>query len=273
MPSLSTSPLVCETLAVARSGQTLEPTLLARLCLEVPMQAVERLGPQARWDWLAAGLGAKHPQAFIEALRACTALGRLLPEVAALFGVPQLSDASTPVDIGAHQLRVLAQAARLKAPLPVRVAALLHEIGKGTTPREIWPSHHKHEARGLEMLAALRQRIALPEAVAELAALVIADADRVHRASERRAGPLAALLTQWEIDRRPERFEALLQVCTCDYAAYEGHHAETYTKAALLRRARDAWIAVDASALDADAALAARAQAIARVLGSLRWGA
>lgn len=112
-------------------------------------------------------------------------------------------------------------------PAPPPSGVLLHEVGKGTTPAEIWPSHHRHEERGLAMLAALRQRIALPEAVADLAALVIADADRVHRASEYRAGPLAALLTRWEIDRRPQRFEALLQVCSCDYAAYEGHRKKT----------------------------------------------
>lgn len=264
--------LVTDTLAIAHRGGVLDPATLARLCLEVPMQAVERMAPQARWDWLARGLGAAHPDAFIAALRACTALARLLPEVAALFGVPQLSDAATPVDIGAHQLGVLRQAAQRQAPVAVRLAALLHEIGKGSTPRDIWPSHHKHEAHGLEMLAVLRLRIALPDEVADLAALVITDADRVHRASERRAGPLATLLTRWAVDRRPERFEALLQVCTCDYAAYEGHDAARYPKAPLLRRARDAWLAVDAEGLDPDAALAARAQAIARVLGSLHWG-
>lgn len=264
--------LISQSLASARLGRDLPGAgELAQMCCEVQGQAVAKLSPAERWQWLAEGLMSAHPAHFIRTLRACTALSRLLPEVAALFGVPQLSDASTPVDIGEHQLKVMDEAARVNAPLAVRLAALLHEIGKGDTPPEIWPSHHKHESRGVAKLAVIAERLALPDDVRDLAELVIADADRVHRASELRAGPITLLLTRWQALERPQRFEQLLLVCQCDYAAYDGHSAASYPKAALMRRALAAFRAVDASGLDAEALVEARAQAVAGALCSQRF--
>ena len=151
-------------LAVAtahRHEATLDAAELATMCCAVQMNTLEQLTPAERWAWLSAALMSPHPAHFFSALRACAGLKRLLPEIDALFGVPQLSDGPEAIDVGAHQLRVLEETARAQAPLAVRFAALMHKIGMAGTPREIWPSHYKHEQRGQALLDALTLRDAL----------------------------------------------------------------------------------------------------------------
>lgn len=241
----------------------------ATLCTALQSDILARLRSDEAWALLAELLLAPHPGHALLALRAADGLKRWLPELDRLFGVPQLSDEAYPVDVGLHQCRVVEEAARADAPLEVRFAALVHKLGMGGTPPEIWPSHYKHEPRGLQALAGLQQRFALPEPVLDLAALVITEADRVHRANDLRAGAVAGLLARLQALEQPERFEALLSVCTCDWAAYAGHSAASYPKAPRLRRARAAYAAAPVQHLPPDdeaARLQARAEAIAQAL-------
>jgi tRNA nucleotidyltransferase (CCA-adding enzyme) len=242
----------------------------ALMVIAVQMDAVERLTPLQRGRALERALMAPHPVGFFRALRDCAGLKRLLPEVDALFGVPHTADGPEPVDIGEHQLRVLTETARRNAPLAVRLAALAHKIGMGDTPRACWPSHVGHEARGHGRLAALAERMILPADALDLATLAIAECDRVHRASRMRAGPVAALLERVQAQARPERFEQLLTVCTCDYAAYPGHGEADYEKAAWMRSALAATLAVRGPA-PPDALLEARAHEIARIWQRPQW--
>jgi tRNA nucleotidyltransferase (CCA-adding enzyme) len=249
----------------------LDPVDRGMMTVAVECGVIEQLSPAERWCWLGDGLMGPRPGSFLWELHSCNGLARLLPELAALFGVPQLSDAAEPVDVGVHQLRLVDELAKLRAPLPVRFAALVHKIGKGATPREIWPSHFNHEQRGQELLEQLCTRIAVPADALALARLVIEECDRVHRASDMRAGALVALLTRVRALEEPARFEQLLSVCTCDYATYEGHSAHAYPKANRLRRALAACAQTFSEGLSSDDVAHARAEAVARSLSSVRF--
>jgi tRNA nucleotidyltransferase (CCA-adding enzyme) len=254
-------------LAVAQQPEPqIDSQQLSVMCIGVQMGMLQNQSPTERWTWLADGLMSPYPSHFLEALRACGGLKHVLPELEALFGVPQLSDLPEPVDVGQHQLQLVDETARAQAPLAVRFAALMHKIGKGGTLPEIWPSHFKHEQRGQAMLDAIAQRMAVPDEAMALARLVIDECDRVHRASDMRAGPIAAMLERLQAPRCPERFEQLLMVCNCDWAAYPGHTLADDPKTPRLRRALSAYLATDVQGLDADAALHARATAIAHAL-------
>ncbi len=256
-----------------RADPPLQPDEAAALLLSAQTLALDRMAPDEQWACLAEGLMSPYPSQFFMALRECRLLQPWLPEVDALFGVPQLSDAAEPVDVGLHQMRLLDETARAAEPVAVRFAALMHKVGKGGTLREIWPSHYKHEQRALALLQALRARMAVPPEALDLATLVINECDRVHRASDMRAGALAAMLDRLQAPTQTARFEQLLAVCTCDFAAYPGHWATEYPKAPRLRRALAAYLSVgeeapDGHSLDGDALLDARAHAIARALRS-----
>jgi tRNA nucleotidyltransferase (CCA-adding enzyme) len=177
-----------------------------------------------------------------------------------------LNDGPEAVDVGQHQMRFVDETARIGAPLALRFAALMHKIGKAGTPREIWPSHYKHEQRAHALLDALARRIEVPADALALTRLAIDECDRVHRASDMRAGALATLLDRVGAVGQPQRFEQLLLLCTCDWAANAGHCAADYPKAPRLRRALAAYAATNVEGLDADAALHARAASIDRAL-------
>lgn len=227
-----------------------------------------RLDAAARWALLAAALMTPEPSCAFEALRRARVLALWLPEAEALFGVPQLSDGPSWIDVGRHQWRFIDETARAGAPLAVRFAALVHKLGKAGTPREIWPHHHRHEERGHQAIDRLAGRLAVPAEALDLAHLAVDEADRVHRASELRAGPIAALLERVQARERPERFERLLLLCTCDWAAFDGHHGGEYPKAAIWRRALAACHGAAVEGLAPGAAQDVRAQAVAAALGS-----
>jgi tRNA nucleotidyltransferase (CCA-adding enzyme) len=139
------------------------------------------------------------------------------------------------------------------------------EIAAEAAPTETRPCSHAIRAQW--PCFALPASFTTPsEDALALGRLVIDACDRVHRANDLRAGPLAALLERLQALEHPHRFEQLLCVCTCDYAAYPGHSAAEYPKADRLRRARDAYAGTDVTGLTCDAALQARAQSIALAL-------
>ena len=66
--------------------------------------------------------------------------------------------------------------------LEVRFAALAHDLGKATTPQDILPRHIGHEARSVELLHGLCERLRVPNECRDLALLVARYHGDVHRA-------------------------------------------------------------------------------------------
>jgi tRNA nucleotidyltransferase (CCA-adding enzyme) len=195
------------------------------------------LAPERVWQELRRALGEPHPERFIEVLRACGALRELLPEVDALFGVPQPERYHPEIDTGVHLLMTLQQAVRREADEVVRFAVLTHDLGKGTTPAEILPSHHGHEERSAELTEALCTRLRVPREHRDLAVLVARLHTRVHRAQELRASTTVRLLAEADALRRPARFEQLLEACLIDATGRLGLEQQPYPQAARLRAA------------------------------------
>jgi tRNA nucleotidyltransferase (CCA-adding enzyme) len=189
------------------------------------------------------------PSLMLEALRACGALARILPEVDALFGVPQPPEHHPEVDTGLHILLVIDYAASRQFALPVRFAALTHDLGKGATPREEWPRHAGHEARSVDLLRALSKRLRVPTGCRDVALLVARYHGDIHRAPELRAATVVKLFERCDALRRPERFEEVLQACACDFHGRPGFEALSYAPAPLLRTALAAARSVDAGAI------------------------
>lgn len=230
----------------ARFGFEIAPATLELMRAMVRTGEVDHLVPERVWQELARGLMEPRPALMIETLRACGALARILPEVDALFGVPQPPAHHPEIDTGLHILLVLDYAASRDLPLAVRFAALTHDLGKGTTPPAEWPSHIAHEARGVELLENICQRLRVPVDCRELAILVMRHHGEVHKAEELKPSTLVKLLEKTDAFRRPERFELLLDACACDFHGRTGFEQLPYPQAPLLRKALQAARAVDA---------------------------
>jgi len=180
-------------------------------------------------------------------LRDCGALARLFPEIDRLFGVPQPPEHHPEVDTGVHIMLVIDWAARQGLSLPVRFAALTHDIGKGVTPPELWPKHHGHEAKSVELVRALSERIRVPADCRDLAVAVAREHGIVHRALELRPGTVVELLERIDAFRRPDRFEEFLQACECDFRGRPGYEDKPYPAPDYLRQALQAAQAIDAA--------------------------
>jgi tRNA nucleotidyltransferase (CCA-adding enzyme) len=233
----------------ARFGFDIAPETMTLMRRMVDEGEVDHLVAERVWQELAAGLMAARPRRMFEALRACGALARILPEIDRLFGVPQPAQHHPEIDTGDHVLRVLDCAAERDEPLEVRFAVLLHDLGKGTTPPEQWPRHIAHESRSVALIEALCERLRVPAACRELALVVARVHTIVHRALELRPATLLKLLEQADYFRRPERLELVLRACECDARGRKGLEARPYPQAEHVRRAARAAAAVDAGAI------------------------
>lgn len=201
---------------------------------------VDALVPERVWQETERALGEAQPETFFEVLRACGALSVIFPEVAALFGVPQPAQWHPEIDTGAHIMLALRWAARAGASTTVRFAVLTHDLGKGRTPPEEWPSHHGHEEAGVPLVESLCARLKVPTSYRELAVLASRHHLLVHRAAELRPATTLKLLEAVDAFRRPDRFEELLAACEADARGRAGLEDRPYPQADLLRHARAA---------------------------------
>lgn len=229
------------------------PETLALCRAMVEAGEVDALVPERVWQELSRGLMEARPSRMIEVLRDCGALARLLPEVDALFGVPQRADHHPEIDTGVHLMMVLDMAERLGTALPVRFACLVHDLGKATTPADILPRHLGHEGRSVKLLGPLAARLRVPVECRELAELVAREHGNLHASASFGAEALVRLFDRCDAWRRPERFEQALQACECDARGRLGFEERPYPQADRLRGALAAARAVDSGAVSAEA--------------------
>ncbi len=156
----------------ARYGFEVAPETMTLMKQMVENGEADALVAERVWQELAKGLMEPQPRRMMEILRECGALKVLLPEVDALFGVPQRADYHPEIDSGIHTLMVLQRAADMGLTLPERYAALLHDLGKALTPADILPKHHGHDIAGVVPVRTVNARWKVPKACAELAELV-----------------------------------------------------------------------------------------------------
>lgn len=225
-------------------GFTVAPQTLELMRQLSASGELEALTAERSWKEISRALMENQPQVFIQVLRDCNALKVLMPEVDALFGVPQPAAHHPEIDTGVHTLSVLQQAAQHQQPLTVRWACLLHDLGKGLTAQDEWPQHIAHEQKGLVPIKAINERFKVPRDCQELALLVGQYHTHGHRAPELRASTLLELLQSFDIYRRPQRFEEFIAACEMDARGRLGLESRTYPQADYLRGAANAARAV-----------------------------
>jgi len=198
---------------------------------------IDHLVPERVWTETVKALQTDNPERYFEVLHRCGALDRLFPELARLFGVPQPAHWHPEGDAGRHSLLALAAAARLTPDPRVRFAALVHDLGKGTTPGDRLPHHHRHEQRGRKLIEAMARRLKIPNDYRDLALLTARWHSHVHRALELRPATLLQVLEGTDAYRRPERFEQFLLACTADAQGRGQTPPPDYPQATLMRQA------------------------------------
>ena len=198
---------------------------------------VDALVPERVWQEMEKALGERSPSRFIEVLRDCGALERILPELDRLFGVPQPEEHHPEIDTGIHTLMVLQQACRLSDDTGVRFAALMHDLGKGVTPESEWPHHIEHEARGADIVLDVCKRLRIPNEYRDLAERTARFHLHYHRALELKPSTVVNTLEQLDAFRKPQRFEKFLLASEADARGRPGHEDSTFPQGAYFRTA------------------------------------
>ncbi len=237
------------------------PETLALCQRLVQSGEVDALVPERVWQELSRGLMETAPRRMFEVLRSCGALQRVLPEVDHLFGVPQPEQHHLEVDTGEHLMLVLQMSAKLDAPLTVRYACLVHDLGKGTTREAEWPRHIGHEHRSAALAEAVGQRWRVPTPCRELGDVVAREHGNIHRSKTLDAAGVMRLLERCDALRRPERFAEALLACECDARGRKGCADDSYPPRQRLQRALNAALAADAHSAAQQAQQAGREHA------------
>jgi tRNA nucleotidyltransferase (CCA-adding enzyme) len=214
---------------------------------------VEHLVPERVWQEMAKGLMTSKPSRMFDVLRACGALKVLLPEVNALWGVPQRAEHHPEIDTGVHLMMVLDMSAHLNASLPVRVACLLHDLGKGSTPQHEWPRHIGHEQRSAKLLQQVCARLRIPVECKELSDVVAREHGNIHRSQDLNAAALMRLLERCDAIRKPERWPDILLACECDARGRLGFENAAYAPTARLQKVLQAALSVTTAEIAAEA--------------------
>jgi tRNA nucleotidyltransferase (CCA-adding enzyme) len=233
-------------------GFSIAPETMARMRSMVAAGEADALVAERSWQETAKALAEPAPAAWMRALRECGALSRVFPELDALYGVPQPAKWHPEIDTGLHMELVLQAAADLTPEPRIRFAALMHDLGKGRTPRSRWPRHIGHEESGARLVEAVSERLRVPTDYRELAVLAARWHGLAHRALELRPRTVLELLEACDAFRRPERFRELLIACEADHRGRGGFRERPYPQGDLLRQAQEKAMTVALS--DADRA-------------------
>lgn len=203
------------------------------------------------WREMSQALSEANPEIFFQVLRDCSALKRILPEVDALFGVPQPAKYHPEIDTGVHTMMALQQAVKLSDKVTVRFAVLVHDLGKATTPADMLPRHIAHEEHGLPLIRQLCERLAVPNAHRDLALMVSKYHTHCHRAHELRPNTILKTLEAMDAFRRPDRFEEFLLCCEADARGRAGLEDRKYDQADYFRAALTLASSVSPAQVDA----------------------
>jgi tRNA nucleotidyltransferase (CCA-adding enzyme) len=228
------------------TGFAVAPETNALMQRMVAAGEVDALVPERVWQELARGLMEAQPSRMFAVLRDCGALARLLPELDCLWGVPQPAKYHPEIDTGVHVMMVLDYAAQQDLSLPIRLAALLHDLGKGATPAAEWPAHHGHEGRSVKLVEQVAERLKIPNDCRDLAVMVAREHGNVGRALELRAATIVSLIERCDGLRKPQRFLDMLRAAECDHRGRTGFEEVPFPQAAWLAAALTAVQTVNA---------------------------
>jgi tRNA nucleotidyltransferase (CCA-adding enzyme) len=230
---------------LAPLGSTIAPETLALMRQMAADGELAELVPERVWQELAKALRSAQPSAFLRTLRQADALRAVLPEVDALYGVPQRAEYHPEVDTGVHVELVCDMAAQL-APGDdgIGYAALVHDLGKALTPADVLPRHLMHETRGVPPVIAASERLKVPAEHRELAVLCCREHLNVHRLDELKAATVHDLIARCDGFRKPARIDRLATVCEADKRGRAGLSHEPYPQGDSLRRLHAAALAI-----------------------------
>lgn len=201
--------------------------------------SAERVWQEMQRSLSEGAIGQGSPEVFFQVLRQCKALKTLWPELNALWGVPNPPQWHPEICSGVHTMMVLQQAVLLtenhENKTAIRFAALCHDLGKGLTESEHWPSHHGHEKAGLPLVEKIAKQLKVPTYYKQLALKVCEHHLHCHKAFQLKPSTLLKIFNQLDIWRKPQEFADFITVCKSDFLGRLGFDDRPYPQEQYLK--------------------------------------
>lgn len=162
-------------------------------------------------------LDEKKPSIFFETLDEVGALEILFPELYALIGQTQPVKYHAEGDSFVHTMMVLNNAAQAGFDRVTRFSALVHDLGKGVTPKELLPHHKGHEAAGVPIVEAMCDRLKLPNEYRKAGTKSAKFHMHLHKLGELNDKTILKMFTEMGGKGHLEDFFILSRVSLCDH--------------------------------------------------------
>lgn len=217
----------------AHLGFKIAPETLKLMRQLTKQGEISHLTAERVWLETEKALNEKNPEVYFEILRNVGALNVLMPELDALYGVPNPPQHHPEIDSFVHTMLVLQQTVLLTENTElnksaVRFAAVCHDLGKAFSPKSILPHHYGHEQKGIQPTRDICNRFKLPTYYKELAELSCQYHTHVHKAFELRAETIVKLFNAFDVWRKPQRFLEFLTLCLADTRGRTGFEQKEY---------------------------------------------
>lgn len=211
---------------------------------------LESLSAERVWQEMQRSLAESNPEVFFKVLHQCKALNALWPDLDILWGVPNPAQWHPEICSGVHTMMVLEQAVILtkehQRSTAIRFAALCHDLGKGLTSSEQWPSHRGHEKAGLPLVEKVAKQLKIPTYYKQLALKVCEHHLHCHKAFQLKPSTLLKIFNQLDVWRKPEEFNDFLIACKSDFLGRLGFEDRPYPQEKYLKEAMQAALNINA---------------------------
>lgn len=187
------------------------------------------------WEDFSQGLMSEDPVQYIQDIRENGTLKHSLPEIDALFGIPQAAKSHPEIDTGAHTMMALKKAVDLKGDLSVRFAALVHDIDKALTDPEMLPRHEGHEEAGVIPVQNLTERLGTPDDVKSFAVHFTRYHLYAHRMLDMQPKSIVTVLDNVGAIENSDMFENFILAAQSDAQGRLGMENKPYPQADFMR--------------------------------------
>jgi tRNA nucleotidyltransferase (CCA-adding enzyme) len=219
-------------------GFSIAPETLQLMTKLADSGELKNLTAERVWQETQKALSERSPQVYFEVLRECGGLTDWFPEIECLWGIPNPEQWHPEIDTGIHTMMVLQQSCLLSKDTVTRYAALCHDLGKGVTPKDMWPSHRGHEKLGVPIIDKLSKRLKVPVKYNQLAKIVSEFHLHLHRVEDLTPKTIVKVLERTDSFKKKDRFEQFLLACEADFRGRTGFETKSYPQADIMRKAQ-----------------------------------
>jgi tRNA nucleotidyltransferase (CCA-adding enzyme) len=186
------------------------------------------------------------PSEYFKTLQEVGALERIFPEIHKLVGVEQPPQHHPEVDSFVHTMMTLDIATQLSDDPVIRFGALVHDLGKGITPKEELPRHIGHEKNGVPIVEDMCNRLKFPKEYKQIGMKSSKYHLKVHRVEDMSARKIVRVLGELAVDKEKQRedFNKVLVVCEADARGRGGRENDPYPQKDIFKNFADKYSSV-----------------------------